>query len=461
MFNIGDVIDGKYKVEGVCSETGGMGSLLFVFDIREKSAEKIVLKYCKELAEEYIKRFKREVRLLSEFEGNSKVVQLIDCNLEYEPPYFVMKYYPDGDLLKLGTQLRENYKLQETVFFQMIDCISELHLKEVYHRDIKPQNFLLDHDSVVVSDFGLSLELASNTAFTRSSNWWGTRGYLPPEFQDGGFKHPDATGDIFMMGKSFYALLTGRSPEYLLADGVPAPIFHIIERCCALDKRYRYQSISELKQGLASAYDVLLHRTGHLRKTEQLLASIIDSLQREGKYQSNEVSEFIEELSLLDNIDKIKICLEIDYRLFLVLKDERFVGQLPHFLDAYQEMVEAHSYSWSYAERIANNMNILFYSDAVSNKIKARVLGIAIHAADYMNRYAAMDTCRAMITSVSDEELGFEISDVLLKHKLSFVAGIEVSGCKCVAIRNALRKLQEQNNAQRIISSQHEAKRLL
>ena len=110
----------------------------------------------------------------------------------------------------------------------MIDCVAELHARGTFHRDIKPQNFLLDDGNVVVSDLGLSMERESLTAFTRTSEYWGTQGYLPPEFQTGGFKNADAAGDIFMLGKSFYVLLTGRDPLYLIANDIPEPLFHLI-----------------------------------------------------------------------------------------------------------------------------------------------------------------------------------------------------------------------------------------
>jgi eukaryotic-like serine/threonine-protein kinase len=84
--------------------------------------------------------------LLSQFKGNEKVVQVVDQNLDHDPPYFVMKFYPDGDLSKWAPSLEGDYKIQEQCFLQMIDCIQELHSKDTLHRDIKAQNFLLEGD---------------------------------------------------------------------------------------------------------------------------------------------------------------------------------------------------------------------------------------------------------------------------------------------------------------------------
>src|SRR5579863_7160273 len=106
MFSVGDVIGNKYRVDGVCSTSGGMGTILFVTPLQTQHAFNVVLKYCKDTNEEPLKRFRREVRLLASFEGNSKVVQIVDQDLDHDPPYFVMKHYPDGDLSGLAEQLK-------------------------------------------------------------------------------------------------------------------------------------------------------------------------------------------------------------------------------------------------------------------------------------------------------------------------------------------------------------------
>src|SRR6202000_1250741 len=174
MFEVGYIFGGKYRVNGLCSDTGGMGTILHVTQLHEISNCPLVLKYCKDPNEEQIKRFNREIRLLGTFRGNPRVVQIIDQDLNHNPPYFVMKYYSDGDLSRLAVQLRSSNEFQEQSFLQMIDCVQELHSKNNFHRDIKPQNFLLDGNQIIVSDFGLTTEIGSHTAFTRSSMWWGT-----------------------------------------------------------------------------------------------------------------------------------------------------------------------------------------------------------------------------------------------------------------------------------------------
>jgi len=341
MFRVGDFVDGRFRVDGVCSESGGMGVILHVSPVAAVLPYRVVLKYCRGNDEEQLRRFRREVRLMASYKGNSKVAQIIEYNLDYDPPYYVMKFYAEGDISTLVPALRSSHELQERCFLQMIDCVQELHSRNEYHRDIKPANFLLDGQQIIVSDFGLTTEIGSNTAFTRSSAWWGTHGFIPPEFLDGGFKHADASGDIFMFGKTFYALLTGRDPTYLERHGVPAPLFHIIDRCCSVSKDSRYRTLADLKQSLAAAYDVLLQRLGGLGKVKQLLSSIGEKFEAGGNYDQREILEFVEQLALVDEAEQVRVCFELPAAFFLVIGQRLSVDSLPTFLRIYERLWRA------------------------------------------------------------------------------------------------------------------------
>lgn len=446
MISVGEVVDGKYLVEAVCSTTGGMGVLLFVQALEKPPDHRLVLKYCRDDEDEPLKRFRREVRLLATFKGNSRVAQLWDYSVDHDPPYYVMRYYEQGDLTGQIAGLAGNFEVQEGLIMQMIECLEELHSRNEYHRDIKPQNFLLDCGDMVVSDFGLTTEVGSDTAFTRSSVYWGTHGFIPPEFLQGGFKHADATGDIFMLGKTIYVLLTNREPIYLVGDDVPAPMFHVIERCCAIDKTQRYQDLSDLKQSVVAAFDVLLSRGGGLGKAKQLISAINDRLEQERKYDSAQIGEFVEQLAVLEEADQIRLCLELPSRFFSVMRQEPVVKFLPKFLEIYEKLVESEDYSWSYAETVADNMKLIFVGDAVPLNQKSRALELALLAASYMNRFAAMDTCKSMVTGIANEELGLVIATLINKHKDTFISGIEPSECRTDAVRGVLQKLQQEES---------------
>jgi serine/threonine protein kinase len=440
VFSQGEIIEGKYRVDGVCNSSGGMGEILHVTQLAGAPEFQLVLKYCRDTDEEQLKRFRREVRLLNGFKLNSKVVQIWDQNLDADPPYFVMKFYTDGDLMTIADELRSSFELQESLFLKMIDCIQELHACNKFHRDIKPQNFLRDGTELVVSDLGLSTEVSSATVFTRSSAWWGTHGYIPPEFLHGGFKHADAAGDIYMLGKTFYVLLTGREPAYLMPDGVPPPLFHIINRCCSLSKGARYQTLAELRQALVTSYDVLLNRVGGV--LQELFSSLTDRLATSNQYDTEEVSRFIEQLAIANKDEQKQVISELPDVFFSAISQEPLAEQLAAFLSVFEVFVDERSYSWGHAETIASRMNRIFKTATVPPEIRALALDLAIRAAYYMNRFAAMDTCRAMVRAISDHNLALSVVPVILKQEAFFLADIEPSTCSDEAIRNAIRSIK-------------------
>lgn len=442
-YAVGDIIDKRFEITGLCSDHGGMGLVYVVEDSSNEFKGALALKICREESEDHIKRFRRECRLLESFRGNSKVVSILHSNTDHSPPYFVMKYYADGDLTNLLKKIQEDLEFQESIFMEMIDCISELHSNEILHRDIKPQNFLLDGDSLVVTDFGLGVEPGSKTRFTSTTAIWGTEGYIPPEFRDGKFKEPNPSGDIYMLGKSFYTLLTGQTPQFLMEEEVHPALFHVIERACELNHNRRYQDLSELKQALHSAYNVVLGRGGHLGEVHQLLSTINDKLENEKKYESSKIKQFVSELALVDEGDQIRICNELKQPFFSIWGNEKLKHELPIFLKIYRKMVEDGQYGFGYAEVIARNMKAIFSTENIPNKIRAIALEIAIDAADRMNRFAAMDTCTDMITSVQDDELGAHIAGVIQKMNCHFLSGIETSQCKCDSVRNAIANLDD------------------
>ena len=445
MIKDNEIIDGKYLHMGTCSKSGGMGTIIFVESLTTEAPFSLVLKYCNNATPENLKRFKREVRLLASFKDNSKVAQVFDHNLEYEPPYFVMKYYADGDLMSRSHLMQESLEDQEKTILQMIDCIQELHSRNEFHRDIKPQNFLLDDNQILVSDFGLITEVGSETAFTSSSVAMGTLGYIPPEFFKGNFKNADATGDIFMLGKTIYVLLTKKDPMYMEAEGIPAPLFYILERCCSVSKEHRYQTLADLKQAVVSAYDVLIGRSGGIGKVKQLLSAINDRIEQEQQYRASEVKDFIEQLALIETSDQIQVCFELPDVFFRVIRQKNLLQSLPVFLSIYDNLIESQNYSWSYAETIAKNMKDVFSGEDAPNSQKARALDMAIRGAIYMNRFAAMTTCSDMITAISDETLGMQIAPIFMKFTDSFISRIEPSECKSTVIANTLRTLQTSN----------------
>lgn len=446
MLQIGNVVDNKYKITGLCSDSGGMGTVLFVDSLSDNLPFKLVLKYCKDDNPESIQRFCRETLYLKNFEGNLKISQIYDSNLEHNPPYFVMQYYPDGDLTKICDDLINNVEYQEIIFHKMIDCISELHKKGCQHRDIKPQNFLRNGEDVIVSDLGLAKVVGAGTTFTVSNTYGGTDGYIPPEFYSGDFKNASPPSDIFMLGKSFYFLLTTRDVRYIDGKDVHPSVFHIIQKCCDSDKKKRYQNLFELKKDLDLAFAVILDRESGIVRAKQMLSQIITLLNSENSNVTIEVVSLLDILPMLGREDINSVIEELPKQFFEILSQSQFEDYLPKFLDTYDIFVEDRlpKKSFEYAETVADYMKIIFEQSS-SNQTKTTALKIAIKGAKLLNRYTAMGICSTMIYSIHDESLGIMVASLISSNAKFFIADksrLDISKCQNKAIRIAVEHIQ-------------------
>jgi eukaryotic-like serine/threonine-protein kinase len=444
---VGDKISGRFEITGHCSTSGGMGNVVFVSDISGAISDQLVLKYCKSFDPKLIKRFKREVQLLDGFSGNSKVAQIVAHDLSHTPPYYVMEYYPDGDLTNRHAAIVGDAALQEQTFCDAIDCISELHNKGVFHRDIKPQNFLQCGNGIIVSDMGLSVEIDSDaTTITSTAEAWGTFGYAPPEFRSGGFKNPDAAGDIFMIGKTFYQLLTGRDPVYMTDAGIEPGIYYVLNRACSPDKMLRYQNLGDLKQAIVAAYDIVLNRVDGINSCRSNWETINSRIENEHSYVADEVIKFIDLIAAIDQREQDVICQQLTPTFFGVIAQDPFDSIRADFIEAYGKMVRNGNYGWSFAERIASCVQQLFNSNNVPSDQKADALNLAIHAAYNQNRFNAMATCTAMVTSVTDDELAGHVSPILLEFSNSFIANIEPVNCQNDIIARTINQIATTNH---------------
>ncbi|MBA9856918.1 protein kinase [Ralstonia insidiosa] len=359
---------------------------------------------------------------MQEFSGNGAVAQIVDANLVHLPPYFVMPYFENGDVSKHTAFIRSRAEITEQYFMRMIDCIEQLHMRGIFHRDIKPQNFLLGGGNLVVSDLGLCTQLDSSTMFTRQSDWAGTPGFIPPEFLDnGGFRNADARGDVFMLGATFRNILAGALPIH------PA-IQAILSRATAPDKSRRYASLADLRQSLQSAFDVILNRQRGQAGALELKQRVVDKWTASHVADPGEIGTFIQTLLAASPAERETICLDLKVEIFQALAASPLQpGALSQFLDSYREMAEHSSYGWSFAETIADNCKILFASPYVGEEDKAEALRIAVIAAERQNRFAAMDTCRDMIVSVSDLGLAQRVHDLMMEYDYYFMQNIDVS----------------------------------
>jgi serine/threonine-protein kinase len=184
---------------------GGFGE---VWEALRSDGVKVAIKYLHAGSDADAKnRFRKEVVQLQEYE-HPNVVKILDSDLSATPPYFVMKLMPGGSLTKLAGRL--GTREIRRVLCSVVDVLRMIHSTGGMHRDIKPDNILIDGDgALAVGDFGLG----NNPQFTMmfTAHACGTYGYVAPELAMNGTA--SAASDVYSLGATIFHLITGVKPE--------------------------------------------------------------------------------------------------------------------------------------------------------------------------------------------------------------------------------------------------------
>jgi serine/threonine protein kinase len=163
-------------------------------------------------AEELItNRFRTEARALAKLQ-NPNIVSIFDLRVD-DNQWFIVMEYVDGCTLSQKIREQETLNWQECVniFKQILSAIGHAHRAGIIHRDIKPNNIMLNRDGLVkITDFGLAKD-QRNLSHTQTSSTGGTLYYMSPE-QVKGLQFTDNRSDIYSLGLTFYEMLAGKIP---------------------------------------------------------------------------------------------------------------------------------------------------------------------------------------------------------------------------------------------------------
>ncbi len=208
---IGKTLGKRYRIEALIG-SGGMAVVYRAFDLRARRAVAVkVLREEFSKDHEFLRRFDREAMAAAKTQHHN-IVNLLDIGEEGDTRYLVMEYV-QGSTLKELIQERGKLHPEEAVRIALaiLAALQHAHSKHIVHRDVKPQNMLIDtHGDVKITDFGIARMTDVNTVTVTDGNIMGSVHYFSPEQAKG--QQVNHTSDIYSLGVVLYEMLTGRVP---------------------------------------------------------------------------------------------------------------------------------------------------------------------------------------------------------------------------------------------------------
>lgn len=294
----GRVLGNRYEILQLLGE-GGMGA---VYKARDRELDRLVaIKVIRpELAQnaDVLHRFKQEL-ILARQVTHRNVIRIFDLG-EAEGVKFITMEFIEG--VDLKTLLREGGKFEPgkaaATIKQVCYALEAAHSEGVIHRDLKPQNVMVDKQGKVsVMDFGIARSMETSGGMTQTGALVGTPEYMSPEQAKG--EKLDARTDLFALGIIFYELLTGDSPYKAdtamaslykrtreaarppieLNPEIPLALSDIVVRCLEIDTEKRYASATEILHDLSAGQAA---RPGTIKPTTPWRLPSGETLRRQG-----------------------------------------------------------------------------------------------------------------------------------------------------------------------------------
>jgi serine/threonine-protein kinase len=270
---VGSVIDGKYRVDGVLGE-GGMGLVLAATHLRMNQA--VAIKIATR-AGSIAARLVREAQFVAQLQSQH-IVRVLDVSLLPDGrPFLVLERLEGRSLAALVEAGPMEPARAVALVLQAIEGVAEAHGVGLVHRDLKPSNLFVatqpdGTELVKVLDFGIAKAgvTEGDATLTGSAGFVGSSSYASPE-QIRHARDADARADVWSLGVTLYELLSTRRPfeaetasgvmAAIVADaaiplervasGVPRALAAVVERCLEKDREKRFGDVAALARALA------------------------------------------------------------------------------------------------------------------------------------------------------------------------------------------------------------------
>lgn len=265
----------RYRIQENLGQ-GGMGSIYRAMD--ENLGVEVAVKENLFTTEEYARQFRLEALILANLR-HPNLPRVSDHFVVADEGQYLIMDFIDGEDLRQRMERVGVLPADEVIQIgaAMCDALSYLHTRKplIVHRDIKPGNVKISPDGhIYLVDFGLAKVVQGNQATTTGARAM-TPGYSPPEQY--GTARTDARTDVYSLGATLYAALTGVIPEDGLARAmdnaqltplrkrnpdIPRRLAAVIEKAMEVDPSDRYQTAEALKMALLNTKSKTQQITG-------------------------------------------------------------------------------------------------------------------------------------------------------------------------------------------------------
>jgi serine/threonine protein kinase len=200
---------GNYRIDERLG-LGGMGTVYAAVDVI--SGQRVAIKVLRRaltVHDDYVMRFLREARLASRLE-HPNLVRCLGGGCDDETYFLAMELAPG---VSLRTQIGEGplpARQALDIARQLASALQAVEAAGLVHRDVKPDNVIVDDDGTArLTDFGIAREATGARRVTQTGRWIGSIVYASPEQLE---DEVDYTGDIYSLGCTLFAMLTGTDP---------------------------------------------------------------------------------------------------------------------------------------------------------------------------------------------------------------------------------------------------------
>jgi eukaryotic-like serine/threonine-protein kinase len=287
------VLSGRYRLESKLG-SGGMSTVYLAVDevLDRPVAIKLLHREISEEADQ-LERFRREARAAARL-SHPNLVGVIDAGEDDGRPYIVFEYIK-GRTLKRRLQEEGRLPVDEAVAYaiEIGRGLTAAHARKLVHRDVKPQNVLIDPDGrAKVTDFGIARSLEAH-GLTATGRVLGTTDYVSPEQAMG--EDVDERSDVYSLGVVLYEMLTGDVPfraetqvgvamkhvnepmpdVQTKRPEVSAAVASVVDRATTKDPRDHYATVAEMVRDLEQTLEVEAARRGG---TSGEATSVLDSV---------------------------------------------------------------------------------------------------------------------------------------------------------------------------------------